>query len=156
MSVMASIDLEIANGKSIVDFLQKMQQIGFIFYDEEGFAWYSPMCEDPEDDCCEWTQSKISDDELYSIVREKEQQDRTVMVKMDFAEEETAADVPGVTIMAFDRIKVSFLLNKNRKTLESTHRRFESTDFSWYILRIVERLRDVGLEITGMVCQEVW
>ena len=156
MSVMASIDLEIENGKSIVDFLEKIQQIGFIFYDEEGFAWYSPMCEDPDDDCGEWTQSKISADELYSIVREKERQGRTVMVKMDFAEEETAAEVPGVTIMAFDRSKVSLLLNKNRKTLESTHRRFESTDFSWYILRIVERLRDVGLEITDMVCQEVW
>ncbi len=118
MSVMASIDLEFANGKSIVDFLEKMQQIGFVFYDEEGFAWYSPMCEDPEDDCCEWTQSKISEDELYSIVREKEQQGRTVMVKMDFAAGETAADVPGVTIIAFDRSKVSFLLNKNQKTLE--------------------------------------
>ena len=156
MSVMASIDLEIKNGKSIVDFLEKMQQIGFIFYDEEGFAWYSPMCEDPDDDCGEWTQSKISADELYSIVREKERQGRTVMVKMDFVEEEIAADVPGVTIMAFDCSKVSFLLNKNRKTLVRTHRRFGPTDFSWYILRIVERLRDVGLEITDLVCQEVW
>ena len=155
MSVMASIDLEIANGKSIVDFMEKMKQIGFVFYDEEGFAWYSPMCEDPEDDCCEWAQSKISEDQLYSIVREKEQQGRTVMVKMDFAAGETTADVPGVTIMAFDRSKVSILLNKNRKTLESSHRTFGPTDFSWYILRIVERLRDVGLEITGMVCEEV-
>ena len=155
MSVMASIDLEITNGKSIVDFLEKMQQIGFVFYDEEGFAWYSPMCEDPEEDCCEWTQSKISEDELYSIVREKERKGRTVMVKMDFAAGETTADAPGVTIMAFDRSKVSILLNKNRKTLESKHRRFGPTDFSWYILRIVERLRDTGLEITGMVCEEV-
>ena len=156
MSVMASIDLEFANGKSIVDFLEKMQEIGFSFYDEKGKVWYSPMCEDPEDDCCEWVWGKIQESELWSIVQEKEQQGRTVMMQMNLAEDVLSEMVPGVTVMAFNRSKVSLLLNKNRKTLPSVYRQFGPTDFSWYILRIVERLRNTGLVITEMVCEEVW
>ncbi len=142
-------------GKEIVG-LEKMLQIGFVFYDEKGFAWHSPMCEDSEDDCCEWVQSKIPEAELWSIIRKKEAQGRTVMVMMDFAAEDITADVPGVTVLASHGNEVSLLLNKNRKHLPSEHRQFGPTDFSWYILYVVERLRNVGLEITEMVCHELW
>jgi len=146
MSIMSSIDFDLANMMSATELLSCLQEIGWDIFSPESEVTYLPV---NDEDNYNWQFEKISRAELHKIIEEKEAHKEIIGIALYWRESEV-----GVNMLVWPEGKYSFLINISRRCLYNDKACFD-TDLNWYRDNIVGGLQKRGIQITGYTFSEV-
>lgn len=111
-------------------------------YSADGQSEYLPL---HDNDSFDWKKDRLSDDELFSVISEKQQAGELCGVIL--YHQETGR---GVALLARNTKEIMINININRKTLQG-----DFTDLSWYIETIAVKLEETGCTVQSVRYTEI-
>jgi len=140
MSKETVISANIAAEKNINLFsvIKLLVKIGWGFWDQNGNVTYLPL---NDDGMFDWQSAFMNEENIYDILRQKEQMNEILGVILYWKKSET-----GIIFLAEDLENIQFIAEINRREIVSKDMTKE-TDKNWYLERIIVPLTEMGLNI---------
>lgn len=129
-----SMEIKFSNANDVVEVLKKFKSSGWNIGDSKGQVSYLPI---GDNDDYNWQDNYLSDEEIYNIVRIKQQNKEVIGIILFWKDSNT-----GITALFLNSNSLIISFSINQKKIDMNNPR-SMTDVNWYIEHIVNRVDDI-------------
>ncbi len=129
-----SMEIKFSNFNDVVEVLKKFKSAGWNIGDSKGRVSYLPI---GDNDDYDWQDNYLSNEEIYNIVRIKQQNKEVIGINLFWKDSNT-----GITALFLNTNSLIISFSINQKKIDMNDSR-SMTDVNWYIEHIVNQVDDI-------------